>query len=144
MAAQQACSSSRPNPRQGGEERRGEERRGEERRGEERRGEERRGEERRGEETMTQWGDRGLSGEGVSALSPSILYCLSGVESRVQQPKKRNSDFPLPSYFFQLIRRDPKAFPDRSRDIVSLTCPGSSRDLLPEGHALKTSPGRCP
>ncbi|TWW80198.1 hypothetical protein D4764_01G0000130 [Takifugu flavidus] len=66
-----------------GEERRGEERRGEERRGEERRGEEgrgrgeerrgeegrrrgeerrRRGEERRGEETMTQWGDRGLSG----------------------------------------------------------------------------------
>ncbi|TWW56110.1 hypothetical protein D4764_08G0000970 [Takifugu flavidus] len=33
-------------------------RRGEERRGEERRG----GERRRGEETMTQWGDRGLSG----------------------------------------------------------------------------------
>ncbi|TWW70454.1 hypothetical protein D4764_18G0012600 [Takifugu flavidus] len=49
-----------------GEERRGEERRGEERRGEERRGEERRGEERRGEETMTQWGDRGLSGDHVS------------------------------------------------------------------------------
>ncbi|TWW66872.1 hypothetical protein D4764_20G0009040 [Takifugu flavidus] len=47
------------------EERRGEERRGEER-GEERRGEERRGEERRGEETMTQWGDRGLSGDHVS------------------------------------------------------------------------------
>ncbi|TWW67182.1 hypothetical protein D4764_02G0002230 [Takifugu flavidus] len=57
-----------------GEERRGEERRGEERRGEERRGEERRerrrrGEERRGEErrgNMTQWGDRGLSGDHVS------------------------------------------------------------------------------
>uniref|UniRef100_A0A3B5K1L8 Tyrosine-protein phosphatase non-receptor type n=1 Tax=Takifugu rubripes TaxID=31033 RepID=A0A3B5K1L8_TAKRU len=51
--------------RRGGEGRGGE-RRGEERRGEERRGEERRGEERRGEETMTQWGDRGLSGDHVS------------------------------------------------------------------------------
>ncbi|TWW54376.1 Beta-1,4-galactosyltransferase 1, partial [Takifugu flavidus] len=76
-----------------GEERRGE--RGEERRGEERRGQERRGEERhrntrkihtiqwytgiiitsllmeeeerRGEETMTQWGDRGLSGRRTSS-----------------------------------------------------------------------------
>ncbi|TWW78154.1 hypothetical protein D4764_11G0002750 [Takifugu flavidus] len=36
------------------------------RRGEERRGEERRGEERRGEETITQWVDRGLSGDHVS------------------------------------------------------------------------------
>ncbi|TWW62749.1 hypothetical protein D4764_04G0013960 [Takifugu flavidus] len=35
---------------------------------EERRGEERRGEERRGDETMTQWGDRGLSGDHVSGL----------------------------------------------------------------------------
>ncbi|TWW62362.1 hypothetical protein D4764_04G0010090 [Takifugu flavidus] len=31
------------------------------------------------------------------------------------------------SYFFQLIRRDPQAFPDQSRDIVSPTCPGSPR-----------------
>ncbi|TWW57447.1 Bcl-2-related ovarian killer protein -like protein A [Takifugu flavidus] len=64
--------------RRGGEERR-EERRGEERR-EERRGEERRGEERRGEErrdrgeTMTQWGDRGLSGAELEYLRPNV-YC---------------------------------------------------------------------
>ncbi|TWW68291.1 hypothetical protein D4764_19G0000890 [Takifugu flavidus] len=44
-----------------------------------------------------------------------------------QQPKKRKPDFLLPSYFFQLIRRDPQAYPDQSRDIVSPTCPGSFR-----------------
>ncbi|TWW58112.1 hypothetical protein D4764_07G0008310 [Takifugu flavidus] len=38
-------------------------------------------------------------------LHPSILYHLSGVGSRGQQPKKRSPDFPLPSYFFQLIPR---------------------------------------
>ncbi|TWW59437.1 Regulating synaptic membrane exocytosis protein 1 [Takifugu flavidus] len=48
-----------------GGERRGEERRGEERRGEERRGEEGRGEEKRREETISEWGDRGLSGDEV-------------------------------------------------------------------------------
>ncbi|TWW77574.1 hypothetical protein D4764_12G0009640 [Takifugu flavidus] len=77
-------------------------------------------------------------------IHPSILSRLSGVGSRWQQPKKRSPDFPLPSYFFQLIRRDPQAFPDQSRDIVSPTCPGSSRGLLPEGHALNTAPGRRP
>ncbi|TWW57332.1 hypothetical protein D4764_07G0000510, partial [Takifugu flavidus] len=60
-------------------------------------------------------------------IHPSILYRLSGVGSRGQQPKKRSPDFPLPSYFFQLIRRDPETFPDQSRDIVSPTCPRSSR-----------------
>ncbi|TWW80518.1 hypothetical protein D4764_01G0003330 [Takifugu flavidus] len=60
-------------------------------------------------------------------IHPSILYRLSGVGSRGQQPKERSPDFPLPSYLFQLIRRDPQAFPDQSRDIVSPTCPGSSQ-----------------
>ncbi|TWW62417.1 Transposable element [Takifugu flavidus] len=60
-------------------------------------------------------------------IHPSILYCLSGVGPRVQQPKKRSPDFPIPSYFFQLIRRDPQAFPDQSRDLVSPMCPRSSR-----------------
>ncbi|TWW77643.1 hypothetical protein D4764_12G0010330 [Takifugu flavidus] len=62
------------------------------------------------------------------SIHPSILYYrLSGVGSRGQQPKKRSPDFPLPNYFFQLIRRDPQAFPDQSRDIVSPKCPGSSQ-----------------
>ncbi|TWW57327.1 hypothetical protein D4764_07G0000460 [Takifugu flavidus] len=77
-----------------GEERRGEEeeRRGEERRGEEggggggeeRRGEERRGEERRGEETMTQWGDRGLSGPHVS--SPQLPGDVSFFANQLAVP----------------------------------------------------------
>ncbi|TWW62190.1 hypothetical protein D4764_04G0008370 [Takifugu flavidus] len=53
------------------------------------------------------------------SIHPSILYRLSGVGSRGQQPKERSPDFPLPSYFFQLIRRDPQAFPDQSRDSLS-------------------------
>ncbi|TWW61037.1 hypothetical protein D4764_05G0011270 [Takifugu flavidus] len=61
------------------------------------------------------------------SIHPSILYHLSGVGLRGHQPKKRSPDFPLPSYFFQLIRGDPQAFPGQSRDIVSPTCPGSSR-----------------
>ncbi|TWW56132.1 hypothetical protein D4764_08G0001190 [Takifugu flavidus] len=61
------------------------------------------------------------------SIHPSIHYRLSGVGSRGQQPKKRSPDFPLPSYFFQLIQRHPQAFQDQSRDIVSPTCPGSSR-----------------
>ncbi|TWW77334.1 hypothetical protein D4764_12G0007240 [Takifugu flavidus] len=56
------------------------------------------------------------------SIHPSILYRLSGVGSRGQQPKKRSPDFPLPSYFFQLIWGDPNAFPGHSP-----TCPGSSR-----------------
>ncbi|TWW64582.1 hypothetical protein D4764_22G0002290 [Takifugu flavidus] len=61
------------------------------------------------------------------SMHASILYRLSGVGSRGQQPKERSPDFPLPSYFLQLIRRDPQAFPGQPRDIVSPTCPGSSR-----------------
>ncbi|TWW60042.1 hypothetical protein D4764_05G0001320 [Takifugu flavidus] len=41
-------------------------------------------------------------------IHSSILYRLSGVGSRGQQPKKRSPDFPLPSYLSQLIRRDPQ------------------------------------
>ncbi|TWW69470.1 Sodium- and chloride-dependent betaine transporter BGT-1 [Takifugu flavidus] len=48
------------------------------------------------------------------SIHPSILYRLSGVGSRGQQPKKRSPDFPLPSYFFQLVRGDPQAFPDHT------------------------------
>ncbi|TWW73879.1 hypothetical protein D4764_15G0012750 [Takifugu flavidus] len=78
------------------------------------------------------------------SIHPSILYRLSGVGLRGQQPKKRSPDFPLPSYLFQLIRRDPQAFPGQSRDIVCPACPGLPGGLLPEGHALNTSPGRRP
>ncbi|TWW73330.1 Astrotactin-1 Neuronal migration protein GC14 [Takifugu flavidus] len=58
---------------------------------------------------------------------PSILYRLSAVGSRGQQPKKRSPDIPLPTYFFQLIWGHPQAFLDQSRDIVSPTCPGFSQ-----------------
>ncbi|TWW59156.1 hypothetical protein D4764_06G0006860 [Takifugu flavidus] len=71
------------------------------------------------------------------SIHPSILYRLSRVGSWGQQPKKRSPDFPLPSYLFQLILRDPQAFPDQSRDIVSPTCPGSSR-------GSGTCPEQCP
>ncbi|TWW73697.1 hypothetical protein D4764_15G0010930 [Takifugu flavidus] len=60
----------------------------------------------------------------IKGLIPHpIFHRLSWVRSQGQQ---RGPDFPLPSYFFHLIRRDPQAFPDQSRDIVSPTCPGSS------------------
>ncbi|TWW63624.1 hypothetical protein D4764_03G0006320 [Takifugu flavidus] len=36
-----------------------------------------------------------------------------------QQPKQRGPDFHLPSYFFQLIRGDPQAFPDIERHSLS-------------------------
>ncbi|TWW81824.1 hypothetical protein D4764_01G0016390 [Takifugu flavidus] len=66
---------------------------------------------------------------------PSILYRLSGVGSRGQQPKERSPDFPLPGYLLQLIRRDPQAFPGHverhSLSNVSWVSPGVSyrRDM---------------
>ncbi|TWW77476.1 hypothetical protein D4764_12G0008660 [Takifugu flavidus] len=90
----------------------------------------------------------GLIWDKSYALSTSIISRLSGVGSRGQQPKKRSPDFPLPSYFFQLIRRDPQAFPDQSRDIVSPTCPGSSRGSPPGGtcpeHLTRGHPNLMP
>ncbi|TWW81819.1 hypothetical protein D4764_01G0016340 [Takifugu flavidus] len=62
------------------------------------------------------------------SIHPSILYRLSGVGSRGQQPKKRSPDFPLPSYLFQLIRRDPQARPVERHSLsnVSWVFPGVS------------------
>ncbi|TWW77868.1 hypothetical protein D4764_12G0012580 [Takifugu flavidus] len=68
-------------------------------------------------------------------LTPSILYRLSGVGSRGQQPKKRSPDFPLPSYFFQLIRGGspgvPRPVERHSLSNVSWVFPGVSyrRDM---------------
>ncbi|PWA16041.1 hypothetical protein CCH79_00018753 [Gambusia affinis] len=42
------------------------------------------------------------------------------------QLQKGGPDFPLPSNFFQLLQRNPKAFPGQLRDIVPPACPGSS------------------
>lgn len=39
------------------------------------------------------------------------------LSSRRQQPRQESLDFPLPSYFIQLLRWDPKALPGQPRDI---------------------------
>ncbi|TWW81705.1 hypothetical protein D4764_01G0015200 [Takifugu flavidus] len=80
------------------------------------------------------------------SIHPSIFRCLSGVRSQGQQPKQRGPNFALPSYFFQLIRGDPQAFPDQPRDEVSPTCPGSSRgpptrEICPEHLTREASRG---
>ncbi|PWA16680.1 hypothetical protein CCH79_00017500 [Gambusia affinis] len=46
---------------------------------------------------------------------------------------KDEADFPLPSHFFQLLWRNPKAFPGQPRDIVPPACPGSSPGPPPGG-----------
>ncbi|TWW70000.1 hypothetical protein D4764_18G0008060 [Takifugu flavidus] len=77
------------------------------------------------------------------SIHPSILYRLSRVGSRGQQSKKRSPDFALPSYFFQLIRRDPQAFPDQSRDSlsnVSWVFPGSPTGGTCPEHLTREAP----
>ena len=79
----------------------------------------------------------------VGSIHLSILHRLSGVGLQGQQPKQGSPDFPLPSYFIQLFRGDPKAFPGQPRDIVRLstgeTCPDTSSGRRPEGILT-----RCP
>uniref|UniRef100_A0A8C6KUU6 Parvalbumin n=1 Tax=Nothobranchius furzeri TaxID=105023 RepID=A0A8C6KUU6_NOTFU len=53
-------------------------------------------------------------------------------------------DRPLPRLLHQLLRQDPKAFPDQIGDVTSPTCPGSTRGPPAAGHAQNTSPGRRP
>ena len=49
----------------------------------------------------------------------TVLFRLSGVGSRGQQPKQGSPDFPLPSHFVQLLPGDPEAFPGQPRDSLS-------------------------
>ncbi|MEQ2204507.1 hypothetical protein XENOCAPTIV_014212 [Xenoophorus captivus] len=87
------------------------------------------------------------------SIYPAIVFCLSGVGSQGQQPKKRDPDFPLPSHLGHLIRDNPKAFLGQPRNNVPPACPRSSCGLLPGGtcpkhltrevsrrHLLKTPP----
>ena len=83
--------------------------------------------------SMLLCGPRGVDSNAVCSV---IIYRLSGVGSRGQQPKQGSPDFPLPSHFIQLFRWDPEVFPGQPKDIVPPACPGSSR-------APPTS-GTCP
>ncbi|MEQ2225605.1 hypothetical protein ILYODFUR_019254 [Ilyodon furcidens] len=70
------------------------------------------------------------------SIHPSIVFRLSDVGSRGQQPKQRDPDFSLPSHLGQLVRGNPKAFPGQLRNIVPPASPGSSSGPPPGGMCL--------
>uniref|UniRef100_A0A8C6PQA5 Nicastrin n=1 Tax=Nothobranchius furzeri TaxID=105023 RepID=A0A8C6PQA5_NOTFU len=57
-------------------------------------------------------------------------------------------DRPLPGHLHQLLRQDPKAFPDQIGDVTSPTCPGSTRgppaDRTCPKHLPRQASGRHP
>ena len=69
----------------------------------------------------------------LQMVHPSIFVYLSGAGSQGQLPEQGRPDFPLPGYFLQLFREDPKAFPGQLGDIVTPACPGSSSGSPPRG-----------
>ncbi|MEQ2255054.1 hypothetical protein ILYODFUR_009835 [Ilyodon furcidens] len=83
---------------------------------------------------------------------PFIVFRLSGVGSRGQQPKQRDPDFPLLSLLDQLVQVNTKAFPGQPRDIVPPACPGSFSGPPPGGtcpehltrEASRTHPNQMP
>ncbi|PWA30400.1 hypothetical protein CCH79_00017647 [Gambusia affinis] len=79
-------------------------------------------------------------GSSWSQHEPAVLTLQAGT-SRQQLAghpqaavlQKGGPDFPLPSHFFQLSWKNPKAFPGQPRDIVPPVCPGTSSGSPPSG-----------
>ncbi|MED6233434.1 hypothetical protein ATANTOWER_011738 [Ataeniobius toweri] len=67
------------------------------------------------------------------SIHPSIVFRLSGVGTRGQQPKQRDPDFAPPSHLGQLVQGNPKAFPGQPRNIIPPACPRSSSGSPPGG-----------
>lgn len=57
---------------------------------------------------------------------PSVFCCLSGFGLRGQQSEQRVPDFPHPRHLLQLIEGETKTFPNKPRNIISPTNPGSA------------------
>ncbi|MED6286724.1 hypothetical protein CHARACLAT_009104 [Characodon lateralis] len=78
------------------------------------------------------------------SIHPSILFRLSVVGSREQQPKQRDPDFHLTSRLGQLVGGNPKAFPGQPRNIVLPACPRSSSGPPAGGTCPEHLTGRHP
>lgn len=77
----------------------------------------------------------------LSIQPPSILYCLTNVESRRQKAQQDIPDVPVPSNTFQHPLDDPELLPGQMSYIIS--------GLLPAGCASKqrhpgSIPNKCP
>ena len=80
-----------------------------------------------------------LTQKNIQPFSPK----LSGARLWGQLSEQRRPDFPHPGHVLELLREDPKAFPDQPSDRVTPACSGSSLRSPPGGACQEYLPRKA-